>query len=151
MPFSCVLQFAPDSASFVLSFALDVPSRSLPFPLSPIYAVSSPCRRNRPLLPGNLQLALHKVCTCSFLYHFKRTDGAHWDVCTPRVGGLNFTPFVFLVFGIRSGMYAPVTTSFFEQLFVVLFLVNCTLDCVPRYSIPSSFSLFNLSLILLVD
>lgn len=64
LPFSCILQFAPDSASFVLSFALDVPSRSIPFPSSPTYPLSSPCRRNRPLLPESLQLALHKVCAC---------------------------------------------------------------------------------------
>lgn len=60
LPFSCILQFAPDSASFVLSFALDVPSRSIPFPSSPTYPFSSPCRRNRPLLPESLQPALHK-------------------------------------------------------------------------------------------
>ena len=63
MPFSCVLQFAPDSASFVLSFALVVPSRSIPLPSSPTYPFSSQCRRNRPLLPESPQLALHKVCT----------------------------------------------------------------------------------------
>jgi hypothetical protein len=40
LPFWCVLQFAPDSASFVLSFALDVPSRSPPFRPTPTYAVS---------------------------------------------------------------------------------------------------------------
>jgi hypothetical protein len=64
LPFSCILQFAPDSASFALSFALDVPSRSIPFPSPPTYPLSSPCRHNRPLLPESLQLALHKVCTC---------------------------------------------------------------------------------------
>lgn len=105
LPFSCILQFAPDSASFALSFALDVPSRSIPFPSSPTNPLSSPCRRNCPLLPERLQLALHKVCTC--LYHIEWIDGAHGNVCFPRVSG-SFHPLVFPAVGVRLGLYGPI-------------------------------------------
>ena len=68
LPLSCVLQFTSDAASLVLSFALDVPLRIVPFPSLPpqTYPPSSRCRRNRPLLVEKLQLALHKVCTSPF-------------------------------------------------------------------------------------
>jgi hypothetical protein len=66
LPFSCVLQFTSDSASLVLSFALDVPLRTPPFPSTSTYAFSSRCRRNRHRLAENQQLALHKVCTSLF-------------------------------------------------------------------------------------
>ena len=146
LPFWCVLQFAPDSASFVLSFALDVPSRSLPFRSTPTYAVSSHVDAIAPSYQKIYNWLITR-CVLSLLYHFRRIDGAHTNARIPRVGGLNFNPFVFPVFGVRLGVYVLLITSFFSTPFVV---VNCTPDWLPRYSIASVF-LFILCLILRID
>jgi hypothetical protein len=128
LPFSCILQFAPDSASFVLSFALDVPSRSIPFPSSPTYPLSSPCRRNRPLLPESLQLALHKVCTCllSITLHgsMARTETSVSPESLGRISPSRLPS----CWGTIGLVCTHSRFLFSEQFLVVLFLVKCTRD-----------------------
>jgi hypothetical protein len=111
LPFSCILQFAPDSASFVLSFALDVPPRNIPFPSSPTYLLSSPCRRNR-LLTESLQLAPPKVCTRLFSITLNGSMARTEHLC-PQSLWLEFRPLVFPAVGVRLGLYVPVVSSFF--------------------------------------
>jgi hypothetical protein len=115
LPFSCILQFAPDSASFALSFALDVPSRSIPFlpklpSLFPMSTQSPPLTRKS--TTGSSQ-GVH----LSPLYHIEWIDGTHGNVCVPRVSGSNFTLSCFPAVGVRLGLYAPIATFFFSNLF----------------------------------
>jgi hypothetical protein len=87
LPFSCVLQFTPDSASLILSFCSPHPLRSLSFHHH--LRILFPCRRIRPHLLECLQTFHHKVCiTFSLVVDRWRTE-------TCRVfssSSLNFIP-----------------------------------------------------------
>jgi hypothetical protein len=128
LPFSCILQFAPDSASFVLSFALDVPSRSIPFPSSPTYPLSSPCRRNRPLLPESLQLALHKVCTCLLSITLNGSMARTGTSVSPESLAQISPSRLPSCWGTIGLVCTHSRFLFSESLLVVLFLVKCTRD-----------------------
>jgi len=126
LPFSCVLQFTSDSASLVLSFALDVPLRTPPFPSTSTYALSSRCRRNRHRLAENPQLALHKVCASLFSITYDGSMVAQKCSCL-LIWSFKFCPFFSPVFRM---LYAPLTASFLNRHFFItllfLFIVHRT-------------------------
>jgi hypothetical protein len=130
LPFSCVLQFTSDSASLVLSFALDVPLRTPPFPSTSTYALSSRCRRNRHRLAENPQLALHKVCASLFSITYDGSMVAQKCSCL-LIWSFKFCPFFSPVFRM---LYAPLTTSFLNRHFFhyTPLLVHCPQDWLPR-------------------
>jgi hypothetical protein len=152
LPFSCILQFAPDSASFVLSFALDIPSRSIPFPSSPAYPLSSPCRRNRPLLPESLQLALHKVCTCLLFITLNgsmaRTGTSVSPVSLSRISSSRLPSC-----WVRLSLYARIPASFFQPILgrIISREISAGLVFSATQSHIPSFFAFTLYSILLVD
>ncbi len=124
LPFSCVLQFTSDSASLVLSFALDVPLRTPPFPSTSTYALSSRCRRNRHRLAENPQLALHKVCISLFSITYDGSMVAQKCSCL-LIWSFKFCPFFSPVFRI---LYAPLTTPFLNRHFFSLHSSSCSLS-----------------------
>ena len=118
LPFSCVLQFAPDSASFVLSFALDVPSRSpqhsLPFhpnlpTLFPMSTQSPPLSRKSTTGPSQ---GVHLFSSLSHRMDRWRAR----ERLRPHSLWLEFHSFVLLVVGVRLSLYAPITALLSNQL-----------------------------------
>jgi hypothetical protein len=135
LPFSCILQFAPDSASFVLSFALDVPSPTFPS-LPPQLTTSLP--HVDPIASSYQKVYNWLFTRCVFVsfYHIEWIDGAHGNVCVPRVSGSNFAFSSSRVLEYVWSCIHPWPLSFFTTLFLlVLFLVKCTWTRLPRYSI----------------
>jgi hypothetical protein len=152
LPFSCLLQSAPDSASFVLSFALDVPSHNIPFPSSPAYHLSSTCRRNRPLLPESPQLALHKVCTC--LLSITLNGSMARTASSVSLESLaQISPSRLPSCWDAIGLYAPIGAFFSLALFrrIISREMYAGLDSSTTLSHIPSFFLSTLYSILLVD
>lgn len=126
----------PTPLLFVLSFALDVLSRSLPFPSSTTYPVPSHVDAIAPSYQETHNRLFTRCVSLSSLS--LQVDRWRAGMLVPPSSCLNFTPFVFPVSGVRLGLYAPLTFFFQHLFFIVLFSVNCTQDWLSRYSIAST-------------
>jgi hypothetical protein len=79
-------------------------SSSVSFPpTTTTYALYSQCRRNHHLLPENLLLAPHKVCTCPFSTIFNGSMA--------RMGMFVASPLEVLISPQRLGLHASITPS----------------------------------------